>query len=108
MSRDFGAYLNSCGAYLFICHDGAVGATTRVADTDTDTESDVSLSTDIDKGGLEDEGDTASFTAPHAETSKLKLRAMIHCFSDCGYNTALINSLEFRDTKVISPSFGIP
>ncbi|KAJ5340845.1 hypothetical protein N7541_009969 [Penicillium brevicompactum] len=100
-SRDFGAYLNSCGAYLFICHDGAVAATTRVAYTDTDTESDVSLSTDIDKGGLEDEGDTASFTAPHAETSKLKLRAMIHCFSDCGYNTALINSLEFLDTKVM-------
>jgi hypothetical protein len=102
-SEQFNAHLISSGAYLFMCHDGAYTERTKSAVSSDSDSSDWSGS-DSDESELEDHRDASGST--RGETSQLKFRAMIRWFANRGYNTALINSLEFRDTKVckLSPS----
>jgi hypothetical protein len=112
-SEEFSAHLTSSGSYLLMCHDGAF---TNRSEEEGSSESENSDSegseSDSDDSELED-GDSdndsdASSLPTRTETSKYKLRAMIRWFSDRGYNIALINSLEFRDTKVRLSSLCLP
>jgi len=143
------AHLMSSGAYLFMCHDGAVAerkegggdgdiassddgnasddSDSAIGDSDNTSGDDANASGDddasVDSGIANDDGeilsdwgsdseetDSDDENAGHnwpgvdsQEGSRVELRLMIHWFVAHGYNIALINSLEFRDTKVPHP-----
>lgn len=97
-SDEFKAHLISSGAYLFMCHDGASSEQNK-DDTASDIDSSDSES-DSDSSDFEDGDEQGSFVDKRGEISRFKLRAMIYWFVVHGYNLALMNSLEFRDTKV--------
>lgn len=81
-----------------MCHDGA-----SFDQNDDGTASDIDSSdseSDSDCSDLEDNDQEGSFVDKRGEISRFKLRAMIYWFVVHGYNLALLNSLEFRDTKV--------
>lgn len=71
-SSSFSKYLQNSGAYFMMCHDGA-------------------LTTSIAHDG----------SNPKIEAAQKLFRAAIAFFMSEGYNVALINDLEFRDTKVL-------
>ncbi|KAL2843924.1 DEAD/DEAH box helicase [Aspergillus pseudoustus] len=73
-SEEFEEYLRSTGAYFLMCHDGTapVGA----------------------------QGCTAE--SSQTWSAKIIMRSMIHWFICHGYNISILNSLECRDTKVMS------
>ncbi|KAJ5499011.1 Helicase C-terminal [Penicillium expansum] len=99
-SDEFKAHLISSGAYLFMCHDGAF---TEQNNDDAASDLDNSDSeSDSDTSDLEDDDQKGSFVDKRGEISRFKLRAMIYWFVVHGYNLALLNSLEFRDTKVMA------
>lgn len=81
----FREYLKSTGVYFVMCHDGA---------------NPVSLSTDPSLIGATEE-EQAEIDAQ--ETSrKVAFRAMICWLMNESYNVALLNGLEWADTKVMS------
>ncbi|KAL4939941.1 hypothetical protein BDV06DRAFT_213885 [Aspergillus oleicola] len=90
-SVDFGQYLNSVGAYFLMCHDGAAAS-----DYDNDVPSDNEDLSPSD--GDANSGNAFSNPGP----AKYLLRSMIHWFVLHGYNIAILNSLECRDSKVLS------
>lgn len=95
-SPHFEAHLVNLGAYLFMCHDGAFAETEEdIMSSDSDSDSD--SENEIDHEDLEDNKADASI---QRTSSRAGLRRMIHWFITHGYNVSLINSLEFRDTKV--------
>jgi hypothetical protein len=101
LSSEFEAYLASSGAYFFMCHDGASGGTSRLDIVQDDlSESDESSESDGSGDDKDDDaGDDESMPAEEVR-SKIGFRSMIHWFICQGYNVALVNTLECRDTKV--------
>ena len=85
----FKAYLDSQKPYFVMCHDGAGKAASVCLDIDSDN------------------ANATSAQSNDAELSrKTRLRTMIFDFLAQGYNAALVNGLDWVDTKVIwlSPS----
>ncbi|GAB7364637.1 hypothetical protein MBLNU230_g5440t1 [Neophaeotheca triangularis] len=79
--EQFGQYLNETGVYFIMCHDGA-HATQRTGKF-------------INK--------KQDSLAPDSHSSqRVGLRQMILKFATTGYNVALVNGLEWRDTKVMT------
>lgn len=66
----FDTYLETSGAYFFLCHDGASSAIEH------------------------------RLQKKHAFSTKVLYRSMIYSLMKRGYNVALINGLEWMDTKV--------
>ncbi|KAL2701010.1 hypothetical protein AAEP93_007829 [Penicillium crustosum] len=99
-SDEFKAHLISSGAYLFMCHDGAFSEQNN-DDTASDIDSSDSES-DSDDSDFKDDDQKGTFVDKRGEISRFKFRAMIYWFVVHGYNLALANSLEFRDTKVMA------
>ncbi|OQE44432.1 hypothetical protein PENCOP_c002G06207 [Penicillium coprophilum] len=98
-SDEFKAHLISSGAYLFMCHDGAF------SDHKDDTASDIDSAdseSDSDSSDFEDGDNKGPLVNKRGEISRFKLRTMIYWFVVHGYNLALLNTLEFRDTKVMA------
>ncbi|KAL4931974.1 putative DEAD/DEAH box helicase [Aspergillus undulatus] len=101
--RDFGQYLASVGAYFLMCHDGTFVLKGSVPqDTDSLNGDDATvLSDDGESSSSNSEGNHDN--APSSiEPTKLMLRSMIHWFVLHGYNISILNSLEYRDSKVLS------
>ena len=82
-SRDFIEFLKITGVYFVMCHDGA---------------NPVAASNDPAIQRLSDEAQ--GVVAQQESTRKLRFRAMICFLINQGYNVALINGLEWQDTKV--------
>jgi hypothetical protein len=106
-SRDFRDYLTECGAYFLMCHDGAIpgqesadesdsGHSDDDESDDSDTLSESSPEVEEDQGALYD--DLPVFINPSQHS--IRFRTMIRWFVRSGYNIALVNGLECRDTKV--------
>ena len=79
----FTEYLNSTGVYFVMCHDGATTATAS-----SPSAADETSKQSVNQ--LEDE----------ESSRKLLFRQMICFLLDEGYNVALINGLDWQDTKV--------
>ncbi|KAF1981705.1 P-loop containing nucleoside triphosphate hydrolase protein [Aulographum hederae CBS 113979] len=101
---DFVQYRDAAGLYFMMCHDGAIlpslkpalieqGARTRASSVDGEATVD---------GDSEDDEDFPDDFVAHAEDAKGALRNMICLFVFQGYNVALINGLEWMDTKVMT------
>jgi hypothetical protein len=112
-SDEFTSFLAKSGVYLFLCHDGAFvehDQTDEEEDSDEEdsSEEDSSEEDICDCNGSEDgtaavsnDGNPeAPLIYSHEMITKIKLRMMIRWLVAHGHNIALINSLEFRDTKV--------
>lgn len=106
--QEFVDYLASSGTYFFMCHDGALSS--RVlgvvdgggSESDVSTESEGPKASGDDADGAEDAGDGVKM--PTSELlARSGFRSMIHWFICRGYNVALLNTLECRDTKVCLP-----
>lgn len=75
--------VEATGVYFIMCHDGANVSSISMNAQTSESE------------------DKAQPEVETKETSrKTKFRAMIYTLIDWGYNVALINGLEFIDTKV--------
>lgn len=79
----FQRYLIDTGVYFVMCHDGAS------VDRPISTE-----------GSISQTGDDFARIETQEMSRKTSLRAMIFTLINQGYNIALINGLEFIDTKV--------
>ena len=82
-SRDFVDFLKITGVYFVMCHDGA---------------NPVAASNDPAIQRLS--GEAQGFIEQQESTRKLLFRTMICFLISQGYNVALINGLEWQDTKV--------
>jgi hypothetical protein len=80
----FQKYLISTGVYFFMCHDGAAPSF---------------MPTNMDSSKQRGERLTSVIKTQEASRKK-RFRAMIYLLMKRGYNIALINGLEFVDTKV--------
>ncbi len=78
---EFGEYLKVSGAYFMLCHDGASPAAQREESTNTP------------------DGTTEVHAFDHS-SKKARFRGLIGLMISRGYNVALINGLEWMDTKV--------
>lgn len=80
---EFEHYLNTSGVYFMLCHDGANSA-------------------NVSDGFPPLDGDMVGRFRVEAEelVRKVMFRGMILSFIKRGYNVALINGLEWMDTKV--------
>ncbi|KAF2497209.1 DEAD/DEAH box helicase-like protein [Lophium mytilinum] len=85
---DFSEYLEATDLYFVLCHDGASPFVTKQK---------ALRSAHKIKDHVKDESDDIE----HVH-SKTMLRSMIFWFIKKGYNAALVNGLEWRDTKVIT------
>lgn len=103
-SRSFEAHLNRSGAYLLMCHDGSFAEKNENAlsgDHDSVlTDSGSESKSDSDNND-QDAGEDNPDICAHERRSRVELRMLIHWLFVHGYSVALINSLEFRDTKVL-------
>ncbi|KAJ5638305.1 DEAD/DEAH box helicase, partial [Penicillium lividum] len=94
-STKFEEHLVNSGAYLFMCHDGASENQSDGDDEDSeDSESNDSSEEELSENQHEYSSCKGS--------SRVGLRRMIHWFIARGRHISLLNSLEFRDTKVMS------
>jgi len=84
----FQNYLSNTGVYFVMCHDGA-NPVPLMADLDHEA-----------KDNSEHSGIEAQETS-----RKIKFRAMISILIQKGYNVALINGLDWQDTKVRATRF---
>ncbi|PWY75483.1 DEAD/DEAH box helicase [Aspergillus heteromorphus CBS 117.55] len=102
-SQEFKDYLVSLGAYFLMCHDGAFAELFRQL-KDTPDPEDLQMSSDDESSDddSDDSSDDSSEDTPKLWPTRLTLRSMIHWFICHGYNISLLNSLECRDTKVIT------
>lgn len=106
-SESFEEYLVNSGVYLFMCHDGAYADEQQksLPDSRDDDDDDTSSDSDSDSES-ENDNDEESDQDHESEHGSLEMktkthfRQIIHWLSSRGHNVALINSLEFRDTKV--------
>ncbi|RDW76742.1 putative DEAD/DEAH box helicase [Aspergillus mulundensis] len=95
-STEFQQYLQSVGAYFLMCHDGStpfvVSEALHIPDDDRKGVEADSLNKDME----------ASSISPKVWPTKIMMRSMIHWFICNGYNIAILNSLECRDSKVMA------
>lgn len=92
-----------------MCHDGAFAGMAGGSGITSDAESEAQSDTDTESDENQTKCDQDETCVPsHANNSKFQLRAMIYWFSARGCNTALMNSMELRDTKVCSISIQSP
>ncbi|KAL5335419.1 DEAD/DEAH box helicase [Aspergillus crustosus] len=100
-SDDFKDYLQSVGAYFLMCHDGT-SPTPRdpAGDHKVPREADISLSDEEPYSALEP--GVCFAAAVKVCPTKILLRSMIHWFVSHGYNISILNSVEFRDSKILS------
>lgn len=104
----FEEHLVNSGVYLIVCHDGALPDRSNDSENDnssnwidSDLSSDEESESDFEDELEEGEGETE---APAFQSdNRVILRRMIHWVCAHGYHVSLINSLEFRDTKVFFP-----
>jgi hypothetical protein len=83
--------VEATGVYFVMCHDGANVASVL-----------------IDGDHASEKVKTKTLVKTQASSKKKKFRAMICSLINRGYNIALINGLEFIDTKVsIAKSLGL-
>lgn len=107
-SSDFRAYLQTSGAYFFMCHDGAFAESSiakYMMEEDSHDESETRTA-DSDTAGnekIDKERWVDTSLLKQALPCRVALRRMIYQFMDYGYNVALINTLEFRDSKASLP-----
>ncbi|KAL4987838.1 hypothetical protein BDW68DRAFT_177452 [Aspergillus falconensis] len=96
-STEFQKYLQSVGAYFMMCHDGAapVIASEQLETCSGDDK-------DEDKRGPLNMDMNVASASSGPWTTKCIMRLMIHWFICRGYNISLLNSLECRDSKVMS------
>lgn len=87
-SEAFEEYLSTTDVYFVLCHDGA---STRNARKKGHPQKDVDSLKDVDK----------SLQERH-EHYKASLRTFIYGMMQRGYSSALVNGLEFQDTKAIA------
>jgi superfamily II RNA helicase len=87
-SDTFNEYLKNTDIYFVLCHDGA---------TVTDVKKRAILQKNLD--ALQDEGGD---TSEREKASKTSFRTLIYSMMQRGYSTALVNGLEWQDTKVIA------
>ncbi|KAJ5772626.1 DEAD/DEAH box helicase, partial [Penicillium odoratum] len=99
-SMKFEEHLVKSGAYLFMCHDGA--SENQVDGDEKGSEDSGSEGTESDDSSEEEVDENRFEVSPCKESSRVEFRRMIHWFIARGRNISLINSLEFRDTKVMS------
>lgn len=108
LSNDFKSYLAASGAYFIMCHDGAF-ADVELEDGSNASSDDEDDSSDENSGISDDEDDQDSDDSSEEDMSQVSsngtrhaigFRSMINWFVCIGYNIALLNSLECRDTKV--------
>ena len=97
--ENFTRYLAITGMYFLMCHDGASTGALSKNDWAYDR---VYGNDEIDAGDRHTKFRSAAFGGQ--VRSKIGFRYMIYEFVRLGYNVALINGLEFRDTKVRLPS----
>ena len=72
------------GTYFIMCHDGAISDSSAILDVET-----------------ENAEATNTQSSKEEILRKTKLRNMIFAFIAQGYNAALVNGLEWLDTKVL-------
>ena len=96
--EDFAKYLVLADMYFLMCHDG-VFSDSKAGRSPELVFEDLKLLSDDDDSDHSDACETAGETKSAWRTSTI-FWLMIHHFICCGYNVSLINSLEFRDTKV--------
>ncbi|KAJ5782615.1 hypothetical protein N7457_004389 [Penicillium paradoxum] len=99
-SEEFKAHLINSGAYMFMCHDGAFSGYNKDDPVD-DTDSSDSETSDLDSNS-EDDDHKDLYVDEQGEPERLRLRRMIYWIVAHGINVALINSLVFRDTKIMA------
>ncbi|KAH6638931.1 hypothetical protein C7974DRAFT_329772 [Boeremia exigua] len=87
-SEAFEEYLSTTDVYFVLCHDGA-------STKDVRRKGLLQKNTDSPKGG------DKSLQERH-EQHKLSLRTFIYGMMQRGYSAALVNGLEFQDTKAIA------
>ncbi|KAF3481035.1 uncharacterized protein GIQ15_03794 [Arthroderma uncinatum] len=108
-TREFMDYLSTSGTYFLMCHDGVFSDMEHAkCDEDVfDNEDNLSSLPDLSgsTNGLDDESslneDIKSVPA-HGTKQAIGFRLMIIWFVRYGYNVALLNVLECRDTKVMT------
>ena len=83
----FRKYLRTYGTYFIMCHDGASTKTAPSLDLDTENAEAINIESS--------EKESLYITA---------FRHMIFDFIANGYNVALVNGLEWLDTKVFEPN----
>ncbi|KKZ63284.1 hypothetical protein EMCG_00267 [[Emmonsia] crescens] len=110
LSKDFKSYLAASGAYFVMCHDGAF-ADVELEDGSNASSDDEDDFSDGNSGNSDDEDDQDSDDSSEEDMSQVSgngtrhaigFRSMINWFVCLGYNIALLNSLECRDTKVMA------
>ncbi|KAL2829195.1 hypothetical protein BDW59DRAFT_178546 [Aspergillus cavernicola] len=101
-SDDFQQYLHSVGAYFLMCHDGTYSVLEKEhGHPDEPDDSEISLS-DCDDPHVSDTDESVNGVLSEVWPTKVILRSMIHWFVCHGYNISIVNSLECRDSKVLS------
>lgn len=83
-SDEFARYLEATDLYFVMCHDGASSSVLRKREL-------------MSKHAQDNDADKEA-----ALKVKTMFRLLIFWFLDQGYNAALVNGLEWRDTKVIT------
>jgi hypothetical protein len=86
--EDFKEYMDSADLYFVLCHDGASPFVTKQK---------ALRSANKVPGSVEEDRNDAAHVY-----SRTMFRSMIFWFIKQGYNAALVNGLEWRDTKVIT------
>jgi ATP-dependent RNA helicase DDX60 len=86
LSDSFAAYLKETDLYFFMCHDGASSSV---------LEKRQALGNVLNT--LEEEQ-----LKGHESQTKAIFRKVIYCFVQSGYSAALVNGIEWRDTKVVT------
>lgn len=106
---DFAEYLHATGMYFIMCHDGAAAALSK---NNEDIESRLKSMPGKALQASRNSSDTVSVLAENTESiqlasnpstersCELRFRTMISWFISNRYNVALINELQFMDTKV--------
>ncbi|KAL4807595.1 DEAD/DEAH box helicase [Aspergillus unguis] len=99
----FYQYLQSVGAYFLMCHDGTspvLGGNLERMIKSAGGSEDLLSDGDSESSSSEEPSDPSRCLCKLS--SKLRLRSMIHWFVLHGYNVSILNSLECRDSKVLS------
>ncbi|KAL4797903.1 DEAD/DEAH box helicase [Aspergillus venezuelensis] len=99
-SIDFGRYLNSVGAYFLMCHDGS-GTSDESAQELMNRSHHTSGQPDNNAPSSANEHEISDEALLKLELTRHLLRCTIHWFDLHGYNVAILNSLECRDSKVL-------
>ncbi|KAI1973257.1 hypothetical protein LOZ51_005071 [Ophidiomyces ophidiicola] len=98
--EDFRVHLPSSGAYFFMCHDGALSESIESRGIDSDIEESDESESEDDYSEDDISGETP--LGSQSSRSKFDLRLMINWLMSHGYNIALINSVEFKDSKIMT------